>query len=35
MAWGSLADRERLWAAFQADPEWIARRAETAGIVNS
>ena len=29
LAWDSLADRERKWAAFQADPEWIAKRAET------
>lgn len=41
IAWDSLEQRERLWAAFQADPEWIAKRAETerdgpivAGIVN-
>ena len=29
IAWESLADRETKWAAFQADPEWIAKRAET------
>lgn len=29
LAWDSLAERERIWAAFQADPEWIAQRAET------
>jgi hypothetical protein len=29
LAWESLADRESKWAAFQADPEWIAKRAET------
>ena len=29
VAWESLADREKKWAAFQADPEWIAKRAET------
>jgi NIPSNAP len=29
LAWESLADREKKWAAFQADPEWIAKRAET------
>ncbi|GAC1345673.1 MAG: NIPSNAP family protein [Acetobacteraceae bacterium] len=29
LAWDSLAERERIWAAFQADPEWIAKRAET------
>ena len=29
VAWESLAEREAKWAAFQADPEWIARRAES------
>jgi hypothetical protein len=29
LAWESLADRETKWTAFQADPEWIAKRAET------
>jgi len=29
LAWESLADREKKWAAFGADPEWQARRAET------
>jgi NIPSNAP protein len=29
LAWDSLADREKKWAAFQADPEWIAKRAES------
>jgi hypothetical protein len=29
LKWDSLADRERKWNAFQADPEWIAKRAET------
>jgi hypothetical protein len=29
LAWESLAERERKWNAFQADPEWIAKRAET------
>ena len=24
LAWESLAEREQKWAAFQADPEWIA-----------
>ncbi len=40
--WDSLADREKKWAAFQADPEWQAKRAETekdgpivAKVVNS
>ncbi len=27
LAWESLADREKKWTAFQADPEWIAARA--------
>ncbi len=25
----SLADREKKWNAFAADPEWLAKRAET------
>jgi len=29
LAWESLEDREAKWAAFQADPEWIEKRAET------
>ena len=29
LAWESLAEREKKWGAFMADPEWIARRAET------
>ena len=29
LAWDSLADRETKWAAFQADPEWLKKRAET------
>ena len=29
LAWESLAERERVWNAFAADPEWLARRAET------
>ena len=29
LAWNSLAERETKWAAFQSDPEWIAKRAET------
>ena len=29
LAWDSLADRETRWAAFQADPEWLRKRAET------
>lgn len=42
LAWESLADRETKWTAFQADGEWIRKRAETeangpivANIVNS
>ena len=42
LAWESLADREAKWGAFQSDPEWIRKRAETeangaivANIVNS
>ena len=29
LAWESLAEREQKWAAFMADPEWIAKRAES------
>lgn len=29
LQWDSLAEREQKWATFQADPEWIAARAET------
>ena len=29
LAWESLAERDRIWTAFQSDPEWIAKRAET------
>jgi len=29
LAWDSLAEREQKWNAFQSDPEWIAKRAET------
>ncbi|MFZ6764466.1 NIPSNAP family protein [Pseudoroseomonas sp. WGS1072] len=29
LEWESLAEREAKWNAFQADPEWIAKRAET------
>ena len=29
LAWESLADREKKWNAFAADPEWHAKRAET------
>jgi hypothetical protein len=27
IAWDSLADREKKWAAFTVDPEWIEKRA--------
>jgi NIPSNAP len=29
LAWDSMAERERRWGAFLADPEWIAISAET------
>ena len=29
LAWDSLADSDKKWNAFQADPEWLAKRAET------
>ena len=29
LAWENLADRDKKWAAFQVDPEWIAKRAES------
>src|SRR5689334_12404813 len=29
LAWNSLAEREQRWAAFLADPEWIATAADT------
>ena len=29
LAWDSLAEREKRWGAFLADPEWIATSAET------
>ena len=29
LAWESLADREKKWAAFQSDPDWIAARAQS------
>ena len=38
LAWDSLADRDKKWAAFQADPEWQTKRAETekdGAIVNN
>ena len=27
LAWESLAERERKWTAFTADPEWLEKRA--------
>jgi len=27
LAWESLADREKKWNAFMADPEWVSARA--------
>ena len=42
LAWESMEERERKWDAFQADPEWIEKRAQTerdgpivANIVNA
>ena len=29
LAWESLADREKKWAAFGADPDWISARAKS------
>ena len=29
LEWQSLAEREEKWNAFMADPEWLAKRAET------
>ena len=29
LAWESMAEREQKWGAFQRDPDWIAKRAET------
>ena len=29
LAWESLAARERGWASFMADPEWLAARADS------
>jgi NIPSNAP len=29
LAWESLAERERKWAAFMSDPEWVAARSES------
>lgn len=29
VAWDSMAERETKWNAFQSDPDWLAKRAET------
>jgi hypothetical protein len=29
LAWESLAEREKKWAAFQADPDWSSARAKS------
>jgi hypothetical protein len=29
LAWESLAEREKKWAAFQSDPDWITARTKT------
>jgi hypothetical protein len=29
LKWDSLAERESKWNAFQSDPEWIAKRAQS------
>lgn len=29
LEWKDLAERERAWAAFMADPEWLKARAES------
>jgi len=29
LAWDSMAEREKKWNGFMADPEWIAKRAES------
>jgi hypothetical protein len=29
LEWKDMAERERKWGAFQADPEWHAKRAES------
>jgi hypothetical protein len=32
LQWESLAEREAKWNAFQADEEWIAKRAESESV---
>lgn len=29
LAWDSMAERERIWPAFLADPEWLGVRSKT------
>ena len=29
LEWKDMAERERVWNAFQSDSEWLAKRAET------
>jgi hypothetical protein len=29
LAWDSLADREKKWAGFMSDPDWISARAKS------
>jgi hypothetical protein len=29
LEWENLAERDEKWTAFQSDPEWIEKRAET------
>lgn len=29
LAWESMAEREKKWTTFHADPEWVAKRAES------
>ncbi|HUS97799.1 MAG TPA: NIPSNAP family protein [Hyphomicrobiaceae bacterium] len=29
IVWDSMAEREQKWTAFQADPEWNTKRAQT------
>lgn len=29
LAWESLAERERLWSAFLADPDWLKGKADS------
>jgi hypothetical protein len=29
LKWDSLAEREKLWAAFMTDPDWMAARAKS------